>query len=112
MKYAADLYAKAFLETKADPKRLLAVVKKNGDLLGLHKIVAAIETLLVKKAGGHIVHLEFARTNELADKFVFSPKDRVSISINPALIAGVRITIDGEKEFDNSFQRKVNQLFL
>lgn len=111
MKYAPSLYAKAFWETKPDSKQFLSVVEKNGDFSRLNKIVQAIERLAAKEEGGHMVELEFARETDASNKFKFGPKDRVRVSINPSLVAGVRITIDGTKELDSSFTRKVNQLF-
>ncbi len=112
MKYSAQNYAKAFLDTKADPKRFLNTIQKNGDFGRIDKIVMAIEELATKEAGGHMIHLEFARQNDMAKKFKFTAKDHVRVSINPSLVAGVRITIDGTKEFDNSFKRKINTLFV
>ena len=111
MKYAANLYAKAFLETKADPKQFLHVIEKNGDFSRLDKIVAAVEELATKQTGGRMVHLEFARNSDMAKKFTFTAKDHVRVSINPSLVAGVRVTVDVSKELDNSFRRKVNQLW-
>ena len=67
---------------------------------------------MTKEAGGRMVHLEFAREHEHIKKFKFKPKDHVWMSINPSLVAGVRITIDGSSELDQSFKRKVNQLFI
>lgn len=111
MKYAPSIYAKAFLETEPEPKRFLQAVARNGDLAKIDKIVTAIEELVTKKHGGHTIALEFARKSDLAEKFKFSAKDHVRVSINPSLVAGVRITIDGEQELDESLQRKLNNLW-
>ncbi|MEK7616101.1 MAG: F0F1 ATP synthase subunit delta [Patescibacteria group bacterium] len=118
MKYAANLYAQAYLQTKADPSQFLHIVEKNGDFSRIDKILQAIEELATKEAGGHMIHLEFARDlpaqagSDMAKKFKFTTKDHVRVSINPSLVAGVRVTIDGTKEFDNSFKRKINTLFV
>ena len=118
MKYAPDTYAKAFLETKPasrqggpDPKRFLEVVTKNGDFSRIEGIVAAIEKAAVHALGGRMVELEFARETPLSNKFKFTAKDHIRVRINPLLVAGVRITIDGEQELDGSFQRKINKLW-
>jgi F0F1-type ATP synthase delta subunit len=41
----------------------------------------------------------------------FGPKDRITESIRPELIAGVRITINGTQEYDGSLAYKVQKLF-
>ena len=120
MKYAPKDYAKAYLALRQakgelDPKRFLDVVKKNGDFGRIDKIVAAIEELAIHEQGGHVVNVELARPAESKTvenlKKKFGPKDQVRISINPSLVAGVRVTIDGTSELDMSFRRKVNSLF-
>ena len=111
MKYTPRLYAQAFLESKPDTKRFLSVVAKNGDLSKIDKIVAAIEELQTRQQGGRVVDLEFARDTDMAKKFKFKEKDLVRTRISPSLVAGVRITIDGTQEFDNSFKKKINHLW-
>ena len=111
MKYSPAIYAKVFLETKPDIGRFLQVVEKKGDFGRIDKIVEAIEDLTTKEQGGRVVHLEFARETDLAKKLKFEPNDLVRVSINPSLVAGVRITVDGVKELDNSFRRKISNLF-
>lgn len=111
MKYAPSIYARAFLETKPDVKNFLRVVAKNGDFQRIDTIVEAIEAQAAKDRGGHMVELEFARETPLRQKFTFTAKDLIRTSINPFLVAGVRVTIDGEKELDMSLRRKLNKLF-
>lgn len=123
MKYPARLYARALVltlaERPAEEKRILerfvGVVRKNGDWSRIEKIVAAAEELMVRQAGGRMVKLEFARTvpEETISQFrsAFGERDRVRVSLNPRLVAGVRISIDGEKELDNSLERKLSKLF-
>lgn len=102
------------MATKPVSSDFLRVIEKNGDFSRLDKIIFAIEELATREAGGHMVHLEFARDVDKMEKFQkkFGAKDHVRISINPSLIAGVRVTIDGSSELDESFKRKVNQLFI
>ena len=118
MKYAPKIYAQAFLEAlpageagKPFIKRFLQVIEKNGDSARLDKIVEAIEELETKKQGGRMIHIELARNPELAKQFKFQSKDNVKVSVNPSLVAGVRITIDGEQQFDGSLIRKLNKIF-
>ena len=114
MRYNVQDYAKAYVATKPDSADFLRVVQKNGDFSRLDKIVDTIESLVTREAGGRMIHLEFAREVDGMEKFQkkFSAKDNIRVSINPSLIAGVRVTIDGSKELDESFKRKVNQLFI
>src|SRR3989344_1754355 len=104
MKYSAAMYARAFLETKPDVKRFLEVVAKNGDFSRIDGIVAAIERHAVHAAGGRMIELEYARSSAVSEEFKFRAKDQVHTSISPSLVAGVRVTIDGEKELDMSLQ--------
>lgn len=116
MKYSAETYARAFWEAKPEMKKFLSVVRKNGDAHRLGKIVNALETLATHEHGGRMVSIEFARHADQTKvdtlKKRFSSKDHVSMSINPSLIAGARVTMDGEQEMDASFQRKLNKLFI
>jgi len=115
MRYNPAIYAKAFWEVKPDPARFLDIVKKNGDIGGAKKIIAAIAAAEAKALGAHVVNVEFAR--EMSEEAVqkvrrkFKEHDLVTVNITPALVAGVRITLDGEKELDQSLQRKLNKLW-
>ncbi len=125
MKYPAKLYAEAFWEAmqiipEAELSKLvqqfISVVYKNGDASHLAKIADAVEALSVKHEGGRSVELEYARP--MPEKMAaelrkqFSPKDHIKVRINDTLVAGVRITIDGEKEIDNSLHKKLKRLFM
>ena len=124
MKYLPKYYAQAFLECaeSAPSTRLyelarnfVRVVAKNGDFSRMSKILEAISLLETKKNGGRHVFLEFAR--ELPSDFVervrrfFPERDRVEVRVRPALIAGLRVTIDGEEELDSSVNKKIKNLF-
>lgn len=129
MKYAPELYAYAFIDilSKAVPsnvkalpedvlcRRFLEVIRKNGDMLGIDKILKYVERALIKKDGGQFIKLEFARPikNELQAELSagFDEKDTVEVAYNPTLISGVRITVGDEIELDNSLNRKLKLLF-
>ncbi len=123
MKYQAELYAKAFVETIAKApnekqgvflRKFIEIIRKNGDFLRIEKIFQAVRNAFVKNQGGRIVTLELARNipedNKNFKRF-FSDKNHVEIVIRPELVAGMRILIDGEKELDCTLQRKLNRLF-
>jgi F0F1-type ATP synthase delta subunit len=124
MKYSDTVYARALGEVlekvslgKIDTicKNFVQVIRKNGDFSRIDSIVLKVEEMLVKKNGGRMVSLEFARPapKALVVKLrdIFSKNDKVEEIFNPSLVAGVRITIDGEKEFDNSLSKKLKKLF-
>ncbi|TSC75315.1 MAG: hypothetical protein G01um101430_522 [Parcubacteria group bacterium Gr01-1014_30] len=124
MKYSPELYARAFMETvaqasqvkqKALLSRFLEIIVKNGDYLGIKKILSKIEEAVVREKGGRMITLEFAREveKELAErlKSSFSDNDHILTLLNPELVAGVRVLVDGESELDMSLQRKLKKLF-
>lgn len=124
MRYAPEIYAKAFLDVAqkhgASTEQQLAarlhhIVAKNGDLPRMDVILSAIGRESVKRAGGRMVMIEVAR--ESAEKeasrisSVFKKPDHVETRVNPELIAGTRIIINGEQELDHSLRGKLKKLF-
>ena len=123
MKYSPELYAKAFLEVLNQTggkeerkiiKRFLAIVGKNGDLGRMEAILLEMEKILVRESGGKFVEVELARDEGgLLEKIrkSFSRKDHLVTRIRPELLAGTRILIDHEREFDFSFSGRLKKLF-
>lgn len=124
MRYTPSTYAQALLATYSQVpatkhagviKRFWALVRKNGDMPRAEKIVKAVERFMTHQSGGRMITIECARDiskallSELRNKF--KAHDSVQVKINPALVAGVRVTLDGEQELDQSLQRKLNNLF-
>jgi F0F1-type ATP synthase delta subunit len=123
MKYPPETYVRALEEVlrktpgeKKDRiiKNFVRIIAKNGDLPQIKKINGYLEKISVKERGGRIIKLEFARTlpekeiSKIAGKF--SEKDLIKTIINPKIVAGVRITVDDEKELDNSLEKKLKKL--
>lgn len=122
MKYSPKDYALALsksLQKSKDEKHLISnflrVVRKNSDQKILPKILEAFKKIEVEKNGGSHVKIEFAReATETQIRSIskrFSTKDWVETSINPSLIAGVKIAFNDERELDNSLSRKLHKLF-
>ena len=130
MTFSALTYAKAFTEVlavapKGEPrsgeaereirKRFLAVVKKHGDTASLPKILREIIRLTDEREGVHRVEVASARP--LADRALQSIRvalgkgDVLKPVVVPALVAGVRITVDGEHVIDASLAGRVKKLF-
>ena len=124
MKYNPILYARSLYEVlknaklaEHDPifKNFWQTVKKNGDQSRAGAIADSFEKLIVKNNGGRMVDIETAR--EMAPYLskqlygLFKQNDLVRKIINPALVAGVRVELDGEMELDYSLARKFRKMF-
>lgn len=125
MKYAPHLYAQAFRKALAEAatpqqkntvaERFVTLLTRTGDIRRQDIILAAVERELVRAARGRHITIETARQvpKELAvamRSFV-AEHDVVEERIVPALIAGARIIIDNEREFDGSLKRKLDTLW-
>jgi len=123
MKYKPEIYAKALIaviekvpENKRDKitKRFVELVIDSGDIGRGDKILEAIQKLWAKETGRNLIKLEFARPveKEIINKLKknLSEKDLIEITQNPDLIAGVRVTINDEKELDNTLRHKLNTI--
>ena len=124
MRRKPEFYARAFLEVADETpahklellvKFFLEIVRKNGDWSGLNKVLKAVQGMAVKRSGGRVVKIETARSmrGDVAEnlKKHFKEEDSFEFSLNPDLLAGVRILIDEEKELDFSLNRKLKNLF-
>jgi F0F1-type ATP synthase delta subunit len=96
-------------------RRFVRILSRRGDRVQGPKITQEFEKLVTEAAGGQLVVIESARP--LPERALdllrrhFGDKDRVSLKINPELIAGVRVTINGEKELDNTMAKKLKGMF-
>ena len=119
MKYSVNNYVDAFVQTvKTAPhgavSGLVKLLKKTGDIKHSKKIIEAVHKKFVNEKSGKWVNVEVARDLALKKetfRHKFSEKDHLNFNINPELVAGVRITIDGERALNNSLQNKLNKLF-
>ena len=123
MKHQASIYAKALVEAAASvPKEkddavvsnFLKLVKKNGDMGQVDKIVRLAQKSMAKRYGRRILSVESARPlgrNLDFIKKIAKKEDIIEEKINPGIIAGVKITINGEMQFDGSLDRKLKKLF-
>lgn len=121
MRYAPELYAKALAavahgnlapaKEREIVKNFLTLVRANGDGGKLPKIVEAAEKLLRAKTGRRRVVIESARPLGILLKKFSAGADAVEEKIDPALIAGVRITVNDELQYDGSLRHKLDTLF-
>lgn len=124
MKYSTHTYAKALAEVITEAKgaeaeqfaqNFIALIKKNGDEAHARKILEEAARMLRGKRGIRKVTFETARPLGAKQKQILAsfakPGDVIEEEIDPALIAGVRIIVDDEKQFDESLRGKLDKLF-
>lgn len=119
MKYPIKIYAKALAESligkKEDGQKkilnnFVALVERNRDESKLKKILEKAQNIYLKKTGKNRISIEFARENEKHLKLLktfIKEGDVLEEKINPDLIAGVKIILNGEKQFDYSLSKKI-----
>jgi F0F1-type ATP synthase delta subunit len=124
MKYSPSIYARAFSEIVSPPsadkkagvliKNFLTLIRKNNDQHQLKKIFSQIEKTVREKTGKRKLMVETARPFKKLDsaiKKVIRKDDIVEEKINPDLIAGLKIILNDEIQFDGSMQKKIKSLF-
>lgn len=123
MTYTPEIYARAAREAineapagerDAIVKRFVRAAARRGDARKLSAVVKELERSEVRAKGGRMVTVEFARPlGHVMSKFenLLKSADHLENRINPDLIAGARITIDGERELDFSLSRRLNKMF-
>jgi F0F1-type ATP synthase delta subunit len=125
MRHSVKSYARAFAEVaagvlkKADEDRIVknfaTLVQKNGDGAKWNAILTESAKFLREKEGRRRVMIETARPLDAKIRKQLHgsirPEDIVEESINPSLVAGVRITVNDEEQFDASLARRLQKLF-
>jgi F0F1-type ATP synthase delta subunit len=125
MKYPAHIYAKALAEaivaTKgkaaedAVVKNFIALVRRNGDEGHIRKLVEEAARMVRGRMGVRKVTIETARTPSTAQRKELQQfikgGDVVEERIDPALVAGVKIILDDELQFDGSLKGKLDRIF-
>jgi len=119
------LYAKALAEiilqkhTPAEEKKIvdnfLKLLEKSGMEKKAKEIITLAEDFILRKQGNSKITFETARkASSLQKKLLQSiakEGDIVNERISPELIAGVKIIINNEKQFDGSLQKKLQNIF-
>ncbi len=111
------IYARALSESllsetadkKTVAKNFVKLLQKNGDMKKAPKILELARMVLLKKTGNHKIIVETAREADTQALLkVFAKKgDIIEEKINPALVAGVKITVDDNRELDFSLLKKL-----
>lgn len=95
---------------------LAAAIQRHAGAAHRLRIAESVSQELVHHHGGRWVVVETARplTNALREKVrkAFSSKDYIEERVRPEIISGMRIIVDGEKEFDGSLKRKLDEVLI
>lgn len=120
-KYKSFYYAKALVDAvihkRLSEKKLVAnflnLLQKNQDVKKIREIILLVEKLLFKKTGNKKIIFETARKVDFKnfDNYI-KRGDKVENKINKDLVAGVKITINGEKQLDLSLKNKLDNVFM
>ncbi len=123
MKYPAHLYAKALAEAIAEPKadgdaiakNFQALLRRNGDEAHARKIIEEAARFVREKSGVRKVTVESARELNAAQRKMVSAftksGDIVESRIDSELVAGIRLIVDDEMQFDGSLRGKLDTIF-
>ena len=125
MRYPPKIYAQALLDfllaktTVQENQRItdnfLKFLEKNGDMGKIEKIIDSAKNLFVKKTGKKRIVFETARNikenSKNLLKSLIKEGDIVEEKINPGIIAGVKITVNDERQLDASILNKIKKLF-
>ena len=88
---------------------------KNGQEKKAKEILDLAEDLLLAKQGKRKINFQTARKITAEQKkllqSVAKDGDKTKETINPELIAGVKIIINNERQFDASMQKKLSRIF-
>lgn len=119
VKIYAKALAGAILGKKTSENKIVAnfvnLLIKTDQEKKAKEILTLTEDLLLRKQGKKKIVFEMARrltpgNKSLLKQFV-KEGDVVKEKINHQLIAGVKIVVNNEKQFDNSMQAKIQRIF-
>lgn len=121
MKYKSNAYAKALMEIMAgtldQQEKLLRafalLLQKKGDTRRIKEITALASQMYAKKTGRRNIVVESARKVNTKSilKSLQREGDNVEEKITPDLVAGVKITVNGEAQLDFSLSSALDNIF-
>ena len=123
MKIKPKIYARVLVDVMMSKKNagnekkivdnFLKLLKKNVDVKNATEIIRLAEVFILQKTGNKKITLETAR--DIGRKNIFKEivksHDIVEEKINPELIAGIRVTVNGENQLDFSLKNKLDKIF-
>lgn len=123
MKIKTQTYAKLLVELMSKKKTdaeltkttngFLKLLIKNGDVKKAKEVLLLAEKLWLKKNNQRKVILETARVINQKDliKSFAKKGDIIEEKVDPAIIAGIKIIINSEKQLDFSLKSKLDKIF-
>jgi F0F1-type ATP synthase delta subunit len=124
MRYAVSNYAKALAEvavsasardTEEIRANFLGLLRRTGDGVHLAKVLMAAERFMRAKDGSQRIVVRVARkqkrpVRELVAHLV-GPHDAIEEVMDQSLVAGMKVIMNDEREFDGSLKTKLEKLF-
>ncbi len=93
---------------------LFRAMSTHGDMGRRGEVLSAVERESAARAGACLVNVQFAQALGVAERKEFlsawGEKDRVSTTVNPDLVAGVRVLVNGDSELDLSLRAKLDKV--
>ena len=90
------------------------MLEKQGLQAKAKEILGLTQDILLKNKGNKKIIFETARQltteNKNLLKHFIKKGDVVQEKVNPELLAGIKVIVDGKKQFDNSMLNKINNL--
>lgn len=125
MTLQTSAYVRAYIDSREETdakeygaldQSFIKTIFRHGDGAHAEAILERLEQELVARAGGRSIVVESARelTKKVRDDLMrnFTNKDLCVFAVSPDLVAGVRITFNGERELDATFKKKLKHLFI
>ncbi len=123
MKYGTDVYVRAYIHARKSvthkeyselDESFCELLRSHGEMPHAETIMKEIESALVNEQGGRHIVIESARelSKTLLKKILSScnEHDIHEEKVNFDLVAGVRITYNGEREIDSSLRKQLTTL--
>lgn len=117
----ANFYAKTLVEimvtAPAQQEKLLhafmLLLQKSGQVHKAKEIISLAERMYARKTGRRNITIESARRVDVKSisKRLQRAGDNVQEKITPELVAGVKITVNGEAQLDFSLKSRLNAIF-
>ena len=114
-KVLAQILSKKGIDEKKVATNFVKLLISSGYQNQSGKILTLTQDFLLQKQGLRKITFETARKITPSQRKIMESLvkkgDIAKEKINPALIAGIKITVNGEKQFDNSLKNKLEGIF-
>jgi len=116
--FYAKAFRKALVEARVSEEELVGnlsrVVGRRGQMAQWPRIARRVSEELVRYHAGRWIRVETSRPLTTVQrkkiKEAFSKKDYIEEYVRSDLVAGMRVLVDGEREFDGSLKKKLDTI--